>query len=962
MTMPTPERRWRRIQDVLDAALELTDAAGLSAYLDAACAGDAALRAEVERMMDSIHRAGAFLDQPAAELAAALQPFDDVVITSTVEGTRIGPYRVLREAGRGGMGVVYVAERDDGEFRHRVALKLGQRGLDSVDALRRFREERQILASLDHPAIAKLFDGGVTATGVPYFTMEYIEGTPIDRYCDERWLSARARMQLFCDVCDAVQYAHNNLIIHRDLKPSNILVTETGQVKLLDFGIAKLVSTDAETSLTRSGVLPMTPDYASPEQARGAPISTASDVYSLGVLLYRLLTGRQPYELSGRSPADVERVITQQQPARPSTIVVQPLPGIDARTTPEELSALRTTRPARLSRMLSGDLDNIVLQAMRKEPDRRYRAAAQLMDDVSRYLSLRPVSARPDTWRYRTGTFLRRHRASVAAATVIVLSLLAGMAATTSQARRASLNARTAEQERDRAQVQATKTERVSEFLIDLFQLSDPMKAQGVDITARQLLDQGAARVQEQLANEPEAQATMMDVMGNVYRNLGAYDQAEPLIRTGLALRRTTLGANHLDVAESLTSLGILLYERGQLDSAALVLGEALDMRRAQLADDDEVVATALHNVASLYNVKGEYDAAETNYRLALDVRRRLFGDEHADVAVTLNNLGGVLKARGEYAGADSLYRASLATRRRIFGDTHSEVANSLNNIGALLAAKSEDAAAVPLFREALDIRRTVYGDEHPIIAQTLNNLATVVENTGDLAAAEPLHREALDIKRNVLGNQHASVTTSLNNLGLLLMKMGDFAGSDSLLREALATRRALFGPKHPMIASTLQNLGALQLVRGDKRAGETYYRQSLDMRREVLGNEHADVALVGHELAVLLHERGAHREAESLGREALSIRQAALGTDHWRVAEAQTLLGATLSVLGKLQDAEQMLEAGYQALLTVESESPATRRATDRAVRYLIEHFQRVGNADRAAYYRSKRVTDPTR
>ncbi len=480
----TPER-WKRVESVLDAALEL-DPALRPDYLMTSCQGDLELRAEVERLLHSCARAEGLLAgaAPAAFGALLQSPGDEAI----PEG-RIGPYRVLGVAGRGGMGVVYLAERADDQYRKRVALKLLRRGLDDPHLVRRFLEERQILAALDHPHIARLLDGGVTSDGLPWFALEYVEGEPIDRSCDRRRLPVEQRLRLFLAVCDAVQYAHRNLVVHRDLKPSNILVTPVGKVKLLDFGVAKLLAGGEapDTTLTRAGWRAMTPEYASPEQVRGEPVTVASDVYSLGVVLYQLLAGQRPYRLRNRVPNEIERVVLEEQPGPPSAAAARG----DA-----EAAGARGTTSDRLRRRLAGDLDLIVLQALRKEPERRYPTVDRLASDLRRHLQGLPVSAAPDRWHYRARKFARRHLVGVSAAIGFVL-LLAGFAALTGLQ-----SARTA-RERDRA-------ERVSAFLTELLRSPDPFRGRGAAITVREVLDSAVQRLPRELGRQPGLQADLL--------------------------------------------------------------------------------------------------------------------------------------------------------------------------------------------------------------------------------------------------------------------------------------------------------------------------------------------------------------------------------------------------------------------------------------------------------------------
>jgi serine/threonine-protein kinase len=515
--------RWKRVQELFEAALEL-DAGGRADFLRGECGDDRELCDEVLSLIDADSGEHSLLDGHAVD---ALEPEPAVEEgAASLEGALVGPYRVIERIGAGGMGAVYLAERADGHFERKVALKVIKRGMDTEEILARFRSERQILAQLRHLNIAHLLDGGVTDDGRPYFTMEYVDGVPIDRYCDEHRLTVEERLALFETVCEAVQYAQHNLVVHRDLKPSNILVTNDGQVKLLDFGIAKVVGEESEhertgdAGLTRTGVRMMTPGYASPEQVRGEAVTTATDVYSLGVVLFELLAGHRPYNVMAETPRELERAIVETPPQRLSTAVAATRERVDAAsrsvvtTTPEDVAEARRAIPAQLRKRLSGDLDNICLMALRKEPDRRYASAGLLLLDLQRHRQGIPVTARRDTFVYRAQKFAQRNRGAVVAAALIVVVVAALTTFYTMRLAR----------ERDRARLEAAKAAEVSEFLQSLFEVADPGQSKGEDITARELLDRGAERIETELAGQPEVQAEMMHVVGTVYHTLSVVD------------------------------------------------------------------------------------------------------------------------------------------------------------------------------------------------------------------------------------------------------------------------------------------------------------------------------------------------------------------------------------------------------------------------------------------------------
>ncbi len=862
----TDDGRWIRVRELFAAALEREPGAR-RAFLVEACAGDDELLAEVRSLLVA-HEESSPIDILAAEV---MEPLRSGLHGEPQEGDRIGAYRVLRRIARGGMGAVYLAERADDEFEQRVALKLVPSELGAEEIQRRFLVERQILAQLEHPNIARLLDGGRSDDGTPYLAMEYVEGARVDRYCDERRLSVTDRLHLFCSICDAVQFAHQNLVVHRDIKPSNILVTPDGAVKLLDFGIAKLLSEgpgDARGEQTRTRW--MTPSHASPEQVVGGPITTATDTYALGVLLYELLSGHRPYQATTGTPAQIARQICEVEPERPSAIVERTVeletPAGDVqRITPAAVSSARDTDPRRLSRRLSGDLDTIVLKALRKEPERRYASAGVFADDIRRHLTGLPVQARPDTLGYRASKFVRRHRVGVAATALVILSLAAGVVGTAWQAGRATRQARIATEERDRARREAAKAEQATAFLVDLFQVADPSEARGREITASEILERGAERIDDDLADQPELKGTMMGVIGQVYMNLGRFDDARPLLEASLRLNAETLGEDHQSVAASLTNLARLYVQEARFDSADALLRQALAIHRRAVEPDSDRIAGAINNLAELFLNRRQLDSAEVYLRDAIAIRRNLGDDASVELATNLGNLAAVLSRRGEHDEAEALDREALETRRRTLPADHPDIALSLNNLAVVLVRGGKTEAAEAPLREALEIRRKVFGPDHPEVAKTTGNLAAVLERLGDLEGAESLYREALESKRAEFVGDHPSVAISLNNLGLLLLRKGDLDAAEPLLVESLEMRRRVFGDAHFDVARAERNLGDLHMARGQTDRALALFRSSLAIGERTLPANHGWIIQGRLQVAEALAARGSYAEAEPL-------------------------------------------------------------------------------------------------
>jgi eukaryotic-like serine/threonine-protein kinase len=790
------QERWARVAEALDAALD-APAAERDRLLRERCGDDADLRAEVEALLRAATRDG-FLDAPAARFAAPLLDDARDDDAPAEEGGRVGPFRVVREIGRGGMGAVYLAEREGEEFRQRVAIKLVRGGADTPGAVRRFVEERRILASLEHPDIARLVDGGVTAAGVPWFAMEYVEGAPLDAHCDADRLPVEARIELFCRVCDAVQYAHRNLVVHRDLKPSNVLVAADGRPKLLDFGIAKLLPSAADAAAagaTGLGGRPLTPEYASPEQLRGEPVSTASDVYALGVVLYLLLTGRHPFAAADGATADPLRPLLDEPPPLPSACVAADPEATSAAAPPAERAAARGTTPAALARRLRGDLDAIVLKAMRREPDARYPTADGLAADLRRHLGGLPVGARADTRRYRLRKFVGRNRAAVTS-TAGAAALLLGFSVVT------ALQAERLAAERDRAR-------QAEEFLVGMLHRADPYQGRGRAMTVRELLDAGRARLESGASQPPEVRARLHFALGRAYHGLGEYDQAVALLDSSRVALRRLHGDAHPETISVANQLADVLRFAGRYDEARALYASIIDARRRRHGNVSTEVARSLNGLAMVLRMQGRPEEAEPLLREALAIDRRHVAAEPAALTQTLNNLGHVLREQGDLAGAEALHRESLAARRALWGEAHFEVSVSLSNLAGVVRDRGDLVAADSLYRHALELRLRLVGDAHPDVAGDRAGYARLLHLRGEPAAAEPLYRRALAVQRRALPEGHPVTATTLLELGRVLLDLDRPAEAEPLLREALAARARALAPGHRLVVEAQDALDA---------------------------------------------------------------------------------------------------------------------------------------------------------
>ena len=832
ISMMTPER-WEQIGALYDQILS-TPTAQRAALLDHACADDPDLRREVESMLAAYEADPDFLEQPAVPaLDAAAMP------GATFETeTTMGPYRLVRLLGRGGMGDVYLAVREFEAARQSVAVKLLRPGLEQSDLAHRFAAEQQILAGLVHPGIARLLDAGQTDDGRPYLAMEYVDGEPITTYCDRHQLSIEQRLRLFIHVCKAVQYAHQHLVIHRDLKPSNILVAapatgrpEEGTVKLLDFGIAKMLEPlDAETSLfqTQTGHRLLTPAYASPEQVAGAAVTTTSDIYSLGVVLYELLAGRRPFALEGKTTSEIARIIAEQIPTRPSTAITQS----DTENDDVDPSRARRSSTERLQRRLKGDLDTIALKALRKEPERRYSSAAELAEDLERHLAGLPVRARPDTAGYRLRKFARRHWAGVAAAVAFVVLLVSFAVAMTLQ------QTETARQ-RDRAEQELARAETVTDFLMDLFEANRPSEARGDTITARELLERGLERM-EALEEQPEVQTRMLLLVGRIYRSLGEYDKATPLMERALAERRRFLGPNHEDVATSLFHLATLRMDQGRFEEATQLAHEALALHRALLGDQHAAVATDLYLLATLEKHLGNYDEAERRFLELLPIERQIYDANDPRLGRTLHNFGRLLSAKADYENAAIRFREALTLYQQAHGPDHPDVIVIMNSLGLTLSRNGQHEEAERMLEKVVTLRRKVLGPVHPGVATSLSALAIVFSAQDKIAEALEHLAEAARIYREALGDEHPNVATMTYNMARLLHKDGKLDAAEAKYREALAMRRKLLGDDHPRVAMNAAFLAHLLDEQGAYAAAEPLYLEATATLRNRLGADHA--------------------------------------------------------------------------------------------------------------------------
>ncbi len=922
--------RWQRLEAVFQTAADLPPSER-PAFLRAECGDDLDLLKDVESLLASADQTHGFIVEPLRAVAQQVAGGPDANDESgSVEdasmGRRIGPYRVLKTLGEGGMGKVYLAVRADQEYVRGVAIKIMRSGFGSNPVmLGRFRTERQILANLDHPNIARLLDGGVTEEDQPYLVMEYIDGTPIDRYCWSQALPIETRLRMFIAVCSAVEYAHHNLVVHRDIKPVNILVSADGVPKLLDFGIAKMLDPElGDASVTRTAERLMTPEYASPEQIRGEPVTTATDVYGLGILLYELLAGTRPFRTEGKDQFQVARMICEQEPDAPSAAR-----GRNPDTAPLD------------PRRLKGDLDKIVLKAIRKEPARRYASVGELASDVQAYLDGYPVRARTDAWGYRSGKFIRRHKLGVAATALAALALIGisiGMA----------LLARRATREQNIAQ-------REAQFMATLFQAATPDVARGRTITARDLLDQGAQRLDRDLAGEPEVRAAMSDNIASAYHNLGMADRALPVAENAFRLNVQTHGANSAEAASSLEMLSSLYRDQGQYAKAEPLFRRLVAMRRkisgpndAKLAWDlaalgeclylenkdteaeptlrealaidrtngPDFGAEARNYLALLVERKGRYAEAADLLREATDIDRRTQGPDSPDYLTSLSNYASDRIDFGDYAAAEAKLREALAIRRKVNGNDHPDLGYPLNNLAFVLVEAGEAAKAEPLASEHLALRIKNQGPNHPQVASAHNTVARVLEAEGDYEGAESEFGAALDIVKRTVGfGSYVGAQIQLNHSALEIDR-GRYAGAEQEARESLQTLRKLGGEKTPNVASALLLVAQARVMQGEAADAVPMLREALEIRHEEYSAGHPALVQAEVWLGEALTASGKSNEAEPVLRGSMKeARSAPFALATWRIAEIQAALGICLAAKGESGEAQSLLKASQNGL-----------------------------------------------
>jgi len=914
------DERWNRIEELFNEAGKL-ESEKKDQFLDEACGDDHALREEVMSLLRSLDEAGDRIEEVIFEegLDSLTPPLEGAPAGPSMTGTVVGAYRLGAQIDSGGMGTIYEAERADDEFRKRVAIKLIKGGVITEADLERFVRERQVLADLEHPNITRLIDGGTTGDGQPFLVMEYIDGKPIDRWCDDRNLSPRERVSLFRQVCSAVHQAHRNLIVHRDIKPTNILVTEDGTPKLLDFGIAKIIEPGAKETATQERLL--TPGFASPEQLIGGPITTSSDIYSLGVLLYHLLTGCRPHGADDTPPHENLRMICEDEPTRPSDAVCRTSGKEDASTFRKK-AALRSCRPEKLKKLLMGDLDNIVLMALRREPARRYQSAEQFSSDLKRHLDGLPVLARKDTFRYRAAKFVKRNRTAVVAAALIFLSLSVGLAAAGagfasakdalarekvahSKERDAKL---TAKREAERARTEAAIHRHVGEFVVDTFKAADPARTRGASVSAKEILENGARIISSSLEEQPLVRAHVMKLIGNAFVSLSQYSDAASLLEQAVAALLELDGDSDTAVS-ALIDLAQLRRLQSRYKEALALLGKARKRNLAGNGEHHKLTYSCIDEIGLNQTKLGRFKEALKLLEKSLDGRRRLFGDDSAEALISLSNLGNLYHELGWLSKAEPLFKKVLESQTSSLGGDHPHTLLSMNRLASLYTRMGRYPEAELLYLDLLEIRSRVLGPEHQSTINLLNSLSCLYTTLGRYEESDALFDQYWasnpDVDPHWFNGKVSEILARKMNVDVL-----------TLSERALEARRRDLGDDHPKTLSAIHNHASIYYTRGQFDESRKLYEKAVEDARANLGNDHPQTLSLLYHLANLYDTIDKEDKAAALYEEAIEGCRKSLTDQHITTLSCLRGIGKIRIAQKRYEEAEEYLKQALQGAL----------------------------------------------
>jgi serine/threonine-protein kinase len=865
--------RWQRMQTLFHEAADLPETER-QPFLKAACGGDDALISEVMAMLEADSQGGSLLDRDMAHVAQQMLAGAD----PAPGAKEFGPYTLKEVLGEGGMGVVYLAERKD--LGNQVAIKILRDAWLSPARRERFASEQRLLAQLNHSSIARLYDADTLADGTPWFVMEYVEGLPLTDYCRKHNCSITRRLQLFRQVCEAVEYAHAHAVIHRDLKPSNIFVKPDGSVRLLDFGIAKqLESLDTPVNQTLTIMRLMTPAYAAPEQIRGESVGVHTDVYSLGVILFQLLTDRLPFDLTNLSPGEAATIVAEHEPGKPSSVLEDP-------------------KRSEVTEDAWADLDVLCLTAMHKDPQRRYRSSEALIRDIDHYLNGEPLEARPDSLRYRTGKFVQRNRRAVISSALVLAVIIGLVSFFTLRLAKA----------RDTALADAAQTQRIQQFMTNLFQGGDEAAGPSDTLRVVTLLDRGVQQARS-LSSDPKIQAELYQNLGNIYQKLGKYDQADSLMHSALEQRKHLFGDNSPEVAETLTAMGLLRSDQARLEEAEQLTRQGMEMTKHNLPADHPAVAKASLAYGRVLAERGSYDQAIQVLNEAVRIASAP-GAAPTDLAASLSTLGAAQYSAGHYEISSAIYY------------------------------------------RLLDMHRNLYGTRHPLVADDLAAIGAIKNDLGYYSEAERFDRQALDITESYYGKDHPKTATELTMVGRALEYQNKYDESAQYLQQALAIQEHVYGPVHPSIADTLNELGNDASMQNRLDEAEAMFRRVVDIYRSVYGDHHYLVAIALSNVGSIHMDKKDYPGAETIFRDVVRRFIETQSADNVNTAIAHTKLGRTLLREGKYQEAQVETLAGYEIL--IKQTSPATS-FVHAARKDLVADYDALKQPEQAARFRAE-------
>lgn len=920
------DQNWERIESILDEALSLPENQR-DEFVIYKCEGDDDLKSEITQLLNSISDSEGWLEEPDRYKVdfyrEIVNDSDTFLPGSSLIGQQVGAYQIKELLGEGGMGLVYLAERTDGTFDHQVALKVIREGMDTEQNIRRFQQEQRILAGLSHPNIAGILDGGVTDSGLPYLIMEYVDGTPIDTYCEENKLSVHERLELIKTICSVVQYAHNNLIIHRDLKPENILVDKQGHIRILDFGIAKLLDPDHSDALgvrTRTGARILTFGYAAPEQIQGQAITTAVDSYALGILMYKLLTGVLPLDKKGKTVSEIQRLIIKEPPPKPSERFKSLGPQQQ-----KELGRQRQSTPQKLVQTLQDDLDAIILKNLRKEPAARYNSPDQLLEDIERYENRLPVSAREGKVRYHVSKFIKRHKLGITTATAVMLMTLGFVVFYTYQIAL----------ERNRARVEAAKAKQVKNFMLEIFTSSNPdmVSYSGKNITAFQLLTAGINKTEEELRNSPELYIEMLTAIGSALKNIDEFNASKNALHKALDKSNNYYGFQSTQSAGILATMADLESEKGnyydseKLISKAITIdennkeksnpaladhysilgftkalqGEYREADKILLKADSLYIAsgkskstrrfTNMSNLAEVKSRIGQYEQAERYLLESLDFYKKSYNGPHLNIATNQGKLGSLYQTLGKYEKAEELLLEALSLKIELLGEQSSSVANTYGTLAINSRTTGNFIKAEEFAQKQNDIHHILYADTSVKIAESLNNLALVKSDKEDYTTAEQLYRKALSIKKLHLDENHPSLAIALYNLAHVLYKQKKYVQSTNLLKQVIEIDKRRLGPDHREVAVDLNKLGSVFRDMGALAKADSTFREAKQIFLSKFPENHYRLADYFLEYGLLKLDQNNRQEGIKMLERALFIYKENFEESHHKIKKVQKIL-----------------------------------------------------------------------